>query len=234
MNISKSLVAAALSVASVGAFADVTVLGTTFAQGASSKSTAIGTFTANGGTFDFKSPSIGTYQGVGISGATKGEIDKGESIVGTFNDVYKITQFTVGLLFDGPEFGDVQEVAKVSVQFQNNSWADYFLTSTYTSTAGLSATWSNLASGAVTNLSPATTSTYGVWSVLNPFGSNMIKSIAFTAVDGLCGTSVNCTNQSDFSLVSVTAVPEVETYAMMLAGLGLMGTIARRRKNKTA
>jgi choice-of-anchor C domain-containing protein len=32
--------------------------------------------------------------------------------------------------------------------------------------------------------------------------------------------------------VSVTAVPEPETYAMMLAGLGLMGTIARRRKQK--
>ena len=30
----------------------------------------------------------------------------------------------------------------------------------------------------------------------------------------------------------VTAVPETETYAMMLAGLGLMGSIARRRKNK--
>jgi len=34
--------------------------------------------------------------------------------------------------------------------------------------------------------------------------------------------------------VSVTAVPEVETYAMMLAGLGLIGTIARRRKAKAA
>ena len=34
--------------------------------------------------------------------------------------------------------------------------------------------------------------------------------------------------------ISVTAVPEPETYAMMLAGLGLMGTIARRRKNKHA
>jgi len=31
--------------------------------------------------------------------------------------------------------------------------------------------------------------------------------------------------------ISVTAVPEPETYAMLLAGLGLMGTIARRRKN---
>jgi hypothetical protein len=32
----------------------------------------------------------------------------------------------------------------------------------------------------------------------------------------------------------VSSVPEPETYAMMLAGLGLMGTIARRRKIKTA
>ena len=32
----------------------------------------------------------------------------------------------------------------------------------------------------------------------------------------------------------VSAVPEPETYAMMLAGLGLMGTIVRRRKNKAA
>ena len=35
--------------------------------------------------------------------------------------------------------------------------------------------------------------------------------------------------------VSVTAaIPEPESYAMMLAGLGLMGAIARRRKSKTA
>jgi hypothetical protein len=34
--------------------------------------------------------------------------------------------------------------------------------------------------------------------------------------------------------ISVTAVPEPETYAMMLAGLGLMGTIVRRRKAKQA
>ncbi len=32
----------------------------------------------------------------------------------------------------------------------------------------------------------------------------------------------------------VSVVPEPESYAMMLAGLGLMGTIARRRKSKVA
>lgn len=33
--------------------------------------------------------------------------------------------------------------------------------------------------------------------------------------------------------VNVTAVPEPETYALMLTGLGLMGTLARRKKQKT-
>lgn len=34
--------------------------------------------------------------------------------------------------------------------------------------------------------------------------------------------------------ISVTAVPEPETYALMLAGLGLMATVARRRKQNKA
>jgi len=33
--------------------------------------------------------------------------------------------------------------------------------------------------------------------------------------------------------VNVTAVPEPETYAMLLAGLGLMGAVARRKKQKS-
>jgi PEP-CTERM motif len=45
-----------------------------------------------------------------------------------------------------------------------------------------------------------------------------------------CGT----TSAEYIPDVTVSAVPEPETYAMMLAGLGLMGTIARRRKNKNA
>jgi hypothetical protein len=40
--------------------------------------------------------------------------------------------------------------------------------------------------------------------------------------------------QQTFSATPVTAVPEPATFAMMLAGLGLMSTIAMRRKNKTA
>jgi len=34
----------------------------------------------------------------------------------------------------------------------------------------------------------------------------------------------------DISVIGVVPVPEPETYAMLLAGLGLMGAVARRRK----
>jgi hypothetical protein len=32
--------------------------------------------------------------------------------------------------------------------------------------------------------------------------------------------------------ITITPVPEPETYAMFLAGLGLMGAVARRRKQQ--
>jgi hypothetical protein len=40
--------------------------------------------------------------------------------------------------------------------------------------------------------------------------------------------------QNDQWRLQVAAVPEPETNAMMLAGLGLMGFIARRRRNNLA
>ena len=58
----------------------------------------------------------------------------------------------------------------------------------------------------------------------------------------VCGKAKNCTsgdvdvnNFAPFShdaqgMVTVTVVPEPETYAMLLAGLGLMGFVARRRR----
>jgi hypothetical protein len=60
------------------------------------------------------------------------------------------------------------------------------------------------------------------------FASAGLVGLTFAAggtSDGLGGSLDN---------VSITAVPEPETYAMLLAGMGLMGTIARRRKAKQA
>lgn len=47
-------------------------------------------------------------------------------------------------------------------------------------------------------------------------------------------TNASYTSHSQDQLYMVTAVPEPQTYALMLAGLGLIGTIARRRKSKAA
>ncbi|WP_374359991.1 FxDxF family PEP-CTERM protein [Pseudoduganella danionis] len=75
--------------------------------------------------------------------------------------------------------------------------------------------------------------------------SNGINSYSYT-VSGLSGTShtlqfkgINNSGAYDSSLfldnVNVTAaVPEPETYAMMVAGLAMVGAIARRRKAKQA
>lgn len=56
-------------------------------------------------------------------------------------------------------------------------------------------------------------------------GSAVLAFYARGASDSLGGSLDN---------ISVTSVPEPETYAMLLAGLGVMGTIARRRKQKAA
>ena len=59
---------------------------------------------------------------------------------------------------------------------------------------------------------------------LNATGSTLLSFTAAGTKDGIGGYIDN---------VSVTAVPEPESYAMLLAGLGLMGTIAlRRNKNR--
>ncbi len=47
-------------------------------------------------------------------------------------------------------------------------------------------------------------------------------------------TGVQANNYIGLDNVSVTAVPEPETYALLLAGLGVMGAVARRRKSQQA
>lgn len=48
------------------------------------------------------------------------------------------------------------------------------------------------------------------------------------------GGSIATTPDNDYLVWGVTAIPEPETYAMLLAGLGLMGFVARRRQRNAA
>ena len=52
--------------------------------------------------------------------------------------------------------------------------------------------------------------------------------------ESLGANANNRSHSVTISMPTVTAVPEPETYAMMLAGLGLLGYAARRRKQKAA
>lgn len=70
-------------------------------------------------------------------------------------------------------------------------------------------------------------------SVTGNFSSSWAIKVADSAI-GL-GGGKNLTNTDVLTLnvnATVTPVPEPETYAMLLAGLGIMGAVARRRKQK--
>ncbi|MDR3086464.1 MAG: FxDxF family PEP-CTERM protein [Azoarcus sp.] len=58
-------------------------------------------------------------------------------------------------------------------------------------------------------------------------GSFVLDSSAYTLVIG--GKTSGGNNGYSFSLTAAVPVPEPETYAMLLAGLGIVGAVARRR-----
>lgn len=218
---------------------NTTIYGDNFGTGSSYSTTFLNGVTANfvakvgedAAKFSFK-PGQGGFQGVGVSPKrgserTPGEIDIGESITGSFSAGIKITSFTLGLLFDGGEYHDVNEVAKVKA-FYEGRWHSFTLKATGTTLA----LWSGVGA-TITNLSAAADGLGGVWNVANPFGDKLVSKLVFTAIEGDAARGCrNCTNQSDYTLISVSAVPEPETYALLLAGLGTVGMAARRRKQQ--
>lgn len=232
MGTSRILAATASSIlmaASLHAVAADTVYGKDFGNG-SSYTTAINgtnvTFSAKtgnnqnqlgNGIFSYKA-SQGGYQGVGVSPAaggdvTVGEIDKNEWIFADFTDARVISNLTLGLLFDGPEYNDSKEKAFILVTYFDDTTANFKLQAQ----GSTSALWTGL--GSVSNLSPAEEGLGGVWSIDNPFGATAVKSIVFTSH----------ADKSDYTLYSVTAVPEPESYAMLAVGMGLLGFMVRRR-----
>ena len=79
--------------------------------------------------------------------------------------------------------------------------------------------------GAAVKAPPNGDQSYARFFNVNTTGSEVITKVTFAST----GMAFETDNHA-----FVTAVPEPETYALMLAGLGLIGTIVRRRKAKNA
>jgi len=225
----KLLTTVALTLSAVAAQAGNTILGADFGSGSTYNTTFAdgvnAAFTPTSGhLFEMKSQDGVT--GVGVSGETSGEIDIGETITGIFSKGVQFSSIRLGLLFDGPEYNDVNEVAQITAFWTGGS-TSITLTATGLNSAVLTGSGSFASVG-----SGAKSGGTGAWDIFNPFGNQKVEKVVFSSLKGI-GCS-GCTNQTDYTLVSVTAVPEPESYAMMLAGLGLMGAIARRRKPKAA
>lgn len=224
-----------LALTSLQANAASTILGSNFINGTSVYTTSfsdglVATFT---GSSAFAKKTQAGMTGVGIAGGrTAAEIDIGETITASFSKSVLVSSIKLGLLFDGPEYNDVNEIAKLAITYSDGSKVDF----TLTATGPTSAFWSGTSGNVISLGSGAINGGTGGWELINPFGSKSIKGIQFGAISGIPALScTKCNNQSDYTFVSmkVDTVSNVPVpAAAWLFGSALLGVAGLRRKQQ--
>jgi hypothetical protein len=136
--------------------------------------------------------------------------------------------FTVGHSNGGP--GNPYVVTETITNNTGQTWLDYHFTITEPTTGGQGVVFTNFNNSTLTGFTLDSAPSSGPRS-LN-FTGELADQGAATATFSLSAFDPGAGNTATFTLTQVPTIPEPETYAMLLAGLGLMGYMAKRRARK--
>ena len=151
----------------------------------------------------------------------------------TGNTDIELRNNVAGAAFDGVNYVelDTTKNSSMSQSFNTTFGQTYQLSFAYSprenvgsNSNGIEVFWNGGSLGTFSGTGSASGNTWRV-ETLDVLGTGEWTTLRFDAV----GTSDSLGGSLDN--VSVTAVPEPQTYALMLAGLGVMGFLVRRRKN---
>ena len=151
---------------------------------------------------------------------------------------FRVPSFTIAFLFDGPEFGDVEEEMQVTATLANGDLLVGVVKAEFT-VSGMEPTWTLDGSSSPlpqTVLSPADPSGAGVVRVADPFEGALVTALDFTPLEvtGPCENGGSCSNQSDGSVydIEIEAFDRVE--ALEFAYEGLMESLCPVSKRPLA
>ncbi len=147
----------------------------------------------------------------------------------TFNSLDPIVlTFTVGHAEGGP--GNPYAVTEAITNNTGQSWVDFHFSITEPATGGQGVVFTNFNNSELTGFTLDSPPSSGPRN-LNFTGELADQGVA-TATFNLSPFDPGAGNTTTFTLTQVPTIPEPETYAMLLAGLGLMGGIVKRRSSK--
>jgi hypothetical protein len=146
-----------------------------------------------------------------------------------FNSLDPISlTFTVGHINGGP--GNPYVVTETITNNTGDTWVDYHFTITEPTTGGQGVVFTNFSNSTLTGFTLDSAPSSGPRN-LN-FTGELADQAATTATFSLSAFDPGAGNTATFTLTQVPTIPEPETYAMLLAGLGVMGYMAKRRARK--
>lgn len=147
----------------------------------------------------------------------------------TFDSIDPIVlTFTVGHMDGGP--GNPYTVTETITNNTGQSWIDFHFSITEPATGGQGVVFTNFNNSELTGFTLDSPPSSGPRN-LN-FTGELADQGMTTATFNLSPFDPGAGNTTTFTLTQIPTIPEPETYAMLLAGLGLMGGMARRKTRK--